>query len=248
MNRYTAAFSHFLISALVLGAFLAVMRLDWYPDFYFVANGGWGVLAILIGVDLVLGPSLTLLVFKPGKPFLKFDLSVIALLQIAALLYGGSIIYTERPLFMVYSDDTFEIMTANELARLNPEKDIVKDVDGSGHWPQLVYAALPEDKNLRKQLTTEILQGKLRLPQHPEYYQPFIPHLQEVAGHAMDQPVLIDRRGFSKQEVEQLVGGESMENIGFYNVYGKTKNLIISMNLSTGKVIAGMVLPERKKK
>jgi hypothetical protein len=44
------------------------------------------------GRDLALGPLLTLIVFEPGKPSLKFDLSCIVLLQLGALLYGGTII------------------------------------------------------------------------------------------------------------------------------------------------------------
>ncbi|WP_126453550.1 hypothetical protein [Sulfuriflexus mobilis] len=248
INRYTAAFSHFLISALVLAAFLAVMRLVWYPDFYFTANGGWEIIAILIGVDLVIGPSLTLIVFKPGKPGLKLDMTAIVLLQIAALLYGGSVIYKERPLYMVYYSDTFEIVTANELAQLNPGKEIVKDVDGSGRWPQLVYAELPADKTLRAQLTQEVLEGKFRPPQRPEYYQALTPHLQKVAGNAIDKQTYIDWKGLSTQEVEQLVGDASMDMIVFYTVYGKRKDPIIALDMSTGEVVGWVVPPDREKK
>lgn len=46
------------------------------------------LLATLAAVDLVMGPLLTLVEFKPGKKSLKFDLTAIALLQAGALLYG----------------------------------------------------------------------------------------------------------------------------------------------------------------
>ena len=36
-------------------------------------------------VDVVLGPGLTLMVFKPGKPGLKFDMAAIVVLQMVAL-------------------------------------------------------------------------------------------------------------------------------------------------------------------
>jgi hypothetical protein len=49
------------------------------------------------GAHLALGPLLTLLVFKSGKPSLKFDLSGIVLLQLGALLYGGTLIDQHRP-------------------------------------------------------------------------------------------------------------------------------------------------------
>ena len=64
----------------------------WYPTPYFAIDGGWQVLRILAGVDVVLGPLLTFIVFKIGKPSLKFDMSCIILMQIGALIYGGMII------------------------------------------------------------------------------------------------------------------------------------------------------------
>jgi hypothetical protein len=65
----------------------------WYPPPYFEVDGGWRILRILAGVDVVVGPLLTLILFKPGKPGLKFDMTCIALMQIGALVYGGTIIY-----------------------------------------------------------------------------------------------------------------------------------------------------------
>ena len=46
-------------------------------------------------MDVVLGPLLTLLtliVFKPGKPSLKFDMSCIVVAQLTVLLYVRTII------------------------------------------------------------------------------------------------------------------------------------------------------------
>jgi hypothetical protein len=51
--------------------------------------GGWEGLRIVIAVDLVLGPLLTLVVYKAGKSSLTFDLSCIAIFQIACL--GGGV-------------------------------------------------------------------------------------------------------------------------------------------------------------
>ena len=68
MSRYLAAFYHLLIS-LVIFVFLAYLVVFvWYPDFFFDIDGGWEGMRIIIAVDLVLGPMLTLVVFKAGKP------------------------------------------------------------------------------------------------------------------------------------------------------------------------------------
>ena len=86
-SRTRAFLIHLAASASVVGAFAAVLRLFWYPGPWFTASGTWEVLRILIGVDVVLGPVLTLIVFKPSKPSLPFDLAVIALVVKAFLAY-----------------------------------------------------------------------------------------------------------------------------------------------------------------
>ena len=88
MSRWRAAGIHLLISIAIAGAVLALMLGLWYGPTLFQAMGGAGLALILIGVDVVLGPALTLVVFRSGKRGLKFDLTAIALLQVVALLYG----------------------------------------------------------------------------------------------------------------------------------------------------------------
>ena len=43
------------------------MLFEWFPDFYYAIDGGWEGMRLIIGVDLVLGPMLTLVVFKARK-------------------------------------------------------------------------------------------------------------------------------------------------------------------------------------
>ena len=50
----------------------------WYPQPYFAAMGGATLILLLIGVDVVIGPLITLIVFDPKKKSLRFDLAVIA--------------------------------------------------------------------------------------------------------------------------------------------------------------------------
>ena len=75
MTKLRAFAIHLIVSATVILAFLGVMFFVWYPVPYFETDGGWKVLRILAGVDVVLGPLLTLIVFKPGKPSTPPDLS-----------------------------------------------------------------------------------------------------------------------------------------------------------------------------
>ena len=111
MSRYRASLIHLLISGLLVGNVIGVVLWVWYPSPTFEAVGAFSIIRLLIGVDLILGPLLTLIVFKQGKPGLKFDLTVIALTQIAALVYGTYTLYKEKPDYMVFSIDRLEFVS-----------------------------------------------------------------------------------------------------------------------------------------
>ena len=105
---------HLLISVLVITLFLLVISQFWYPEALFKLENAWQGLQILIPVDAILGPLLTLIVFVPGKKSLKLDLSIIAALQVSALIYGGILIYQQRPIALAFVIDRFETVLASE--------------------------------------------------------------------------------------------------------------------------------------
>ena len=81
LNRWKAATLHLGISAAIAATVVALMLALWYPKPYFEAMGGDTLIMILIGVDVVIGPLITLVIFDPKKKKLKFDLAVIAALM-----------------------------------------------------------------------------------------------------------------------------------------------------------------------
>ena len=105
MSRWYAGFYHLLISLFIFALLAGISLTLWYPGFFYSIDGGWEGMRIIIGVDLVLGPLLTTIVFKSGKPGLKFDLTAIGTMQATCLLAGVLIVYSERPLFFVFYDN-----------------------------------------------------------------------------------------------------------------------------------------------
>ena len=143
MSRWKAGAIHFSISLLVFLLLLSVILLIWFPGILFVIDGGWSGLRIVIGVDLVLGPLLTLIVFKSGKPGLKFDLGCIAAFQISCMLAGMWIVYNERPLALVLAYDTFYSLSAKEFESYDRDPELLRSFPGS--YPKLIYIELPEN-------------------------------------------------------------------------------------------------------
>ena len=71
LNRWKAAAIHLGLSVLIAATVVTVMLLVWYPPPYFDTMGGTGLLKILVGVDVTLGPLLTLIIFDPRKKSLS---------------------------------------------------------------------------------------------------------------------------------------------------------------------------------
>mgnify|MGYP003671000307 CR=1 FL=1 len=142
MSRWKASAIHFSMSLAIFLGLLAVILFIWYPGILFTIDGGWEGLRIIIGVDLIAGPLLTLIIFKSGKPGLKFDLSCIAIFQAACMSAGMWVVYSDRPLALVLAYDTFYSVDAKEFLQYERDPQLLEDFPGS--YPKLIYIELPE--------------------------------------------------------------------------------------------------------
>ncbi|HEY0232351.1 MAG TPA: TfpX/TfpZ family type IV pilin accessory protein [Dokdonella sp.] len=161
MSRWKAAAVHLSISAGLGLIVAALLLLVWYPPPYGQVAGARKLVILLVGVDLVLGPLLTFVVFKPGKRGLKFDLAVIAILQAAAFVYGLSVVLENRPVFLVAVVDHFVLVTAGEIAPADlaqGSREEFRRLPWTG--ARLVGAVMPTAVEERNRLVFEALAGK----------------------------------------------------------------------------------------
>ena len=112
-NRYQAFAVHMVISLVIFFVLLLFITQYWYPGILFDTGNGWKAIAMIVGIDLVLGPLLTLIVFNHNKNTLKMDLWIIALVQTAALVYGTWTIHQTRPIALAYINTSFITIYAN---------------------------------------------------------------------------------------------------------------------------------------
>ena len=113
VTRKQAFLTHLMVSACIFIVLSYLIVFHWFPEFYFYLDGGIRAIAIIFIVDVVLGPSLTLLVFTPGKKGLKFDIVMILLLQFSALVWGVNNVYTERSGTAVFYWGKFSCLAHN---------------------------------------------------------------------------------------------------------------------------------------
>lgn len=103
---------HLILSLLIFSSLVFMMLMWWFPGELFFLDGGWQGLKLVALIDLVLGPALTLLLYKPHKPKLLLDMSLIAGFQIAALVYGFYATHQQRTVAVVYADRNFTTLSA----------------------------------------------------------------------------------------------------------------------------------------
>lgn len=142
ISKFQAAFWHFLCSVLLFLVTLAWIRWGLYPQFHFELNGVWHGLRLIAGVDLVLGPLITLLVYHSAKPKREKvgDFAMVGVVQIAALLYGLHTMYQEHPRMIAFNDyGTAVTITQREFGE---STDLPKDLNQFSQLQGVPIAAI----------------------------------------------------------------------------------------------------------
>jgi len=112
---------HLAISLILVLSTYVVIHFLWYPAPLFKATDAGKILVMILIVDLILGPLLTLVVYKKHKKTLKMDLTIIALIQLSALSYGLYSVYEARPVFIAYVVDRFDLVRANDILEVDEQ-------------------------------------------------------------------------------------------------------------------------------
>lgn len=103
-----------LIGSLVMGGVISVMVFGfWFPMPFRELSGGLTLFVLMLGVDIICGPMLSLLLLHPSKTrrALWIDIGLIALIQLSALGYGLYTLSYARPLAIVYEVDRFRVLS-----------------------------------------------------------------------------------------------------------------------------------------
>lgn len=178
MSRWRAVGIHLGVSVAVGVMLLLLIVSLWFPGVLFRISGGLTGLLIVMGVDVVLGPLLTLVVFKPGKPGLKLDMACIVTLQVLCLMAGIWIVRQERPLAIVYAYDTFYSVKAQDFAIAGADRAALDRV--AGGYPKLVLVDLPADPEAAGQLAFQSQFGGQPLFMQTDRYREFPPQPESI--------------------------------------------------------------------
>ena len=247
-TRVQAALIHLGLSALVAATIVAVMLLLWYPSPYFAAAGGGTLLMLLIGVDVVLGPLLTLIVYDPAKKSLLYDLAVIAMLQIAALIYGVNVMASARPAFVVYLRGGFDVVSANDVVTedmAQAQLPEFQSVPLTG--PRLAAARVPVDPGVQLRIGMEAAAGGADLTAYPRYYIPYATASREAAASGKPLAALAQASPENAAAVARLAAssGKSADALVYLPLHTRSVQMSIVLDKANGDVVGVLPLEPR---
>ena len=236
MSARLKAFSvHLSLSALVALLSLALVFHVWYPAPMSVALGVANIFLLMLVVDVVLGPLLTLVVYKQGKKTLKLDLATIALLQVGALVYGLHVVSEGRPAWVVFSVDRFELVRAMDVDTRFPEKVAPKYRTPPFTGPQWVAAVRPEDPQALSDITLEAVFAGLDLQHRPYLYQPLKVAADDIRIRALP---LRQLRKFNSPEQVHAALEKWPEADAWLPLWANVRPMVVLINKSSARVVA----------
>jgi hypothetical protein len=186
--RLTAFGLHLLASATALTLVLGSLYLGWYrwPAWYL--SGVIQVVTVMVSVDLVLGPTITLLIASPKKPRRELvrDISLIATVQLCALAYGSLQLWNGRPLYYAFSENVIQLVQAYDIGAEQAAQGRQQNPDLAPHWyslPRWICAPLPQDPDTRQKIVADAVLGGDDVIAMPKYYQSWDSCLPALRGH-----------------------------------------------------------------
>ena len=240
LNRFQAFRWHLFGSMGVGLVTAALVFLVWYPWPLPVATGVTAIFVLLLVVDVVMGPCITLVVFNPAKKSLRFDMTVVLLLQIGALLYGLHAVFVARPVYMVFNSDRFDLVYANDLS---PEK-LEKVSDNRFRSLPLLgveVVAVQKIKDIkeRNEVMFSAVLGGDDVPQLPQYYVPYAELKAEVQNRIQPLEKLADFNKDNSRKVDGLISAYArlQDKPGFLPLKGKVKDLTVVVRRDSAEVV-----------
>lgn len=173
-SRSTAASIHFFGSAIVAALAAALVFLVWFPNPYQMLAGGTGLFVLIVSVDVVMGPLITFAVFNRAKPpaELKRDLTIVVLLQVAALAYGLHTMLLARPVALALEGDRFRVVPAVDvlLEELPQAPAELRSLSLTG--PRLLRTVVPTDAAAKFDAIEKAIVGN-DVGTRPKYWRPW---------------------------------------------------------------------------
>lgn len=227
---------HLSISAFVAISCVGLVFGLLYPGVFSKAADVSYLFFLMIAIDIILGPLLTFVIYKKGKKTLKFDLFVIGLLQVSALIYGLYSVYIARPAYVAYDKGIFHLVRVHEiekthmnLAHEQYKKQNLFGVDYVFVRNQFV------SKQERDRIYFDEYLANVPAFIKPEMYLPYSENSIQATKAAMNLNKLYDYN--ENEKVNRVLEEHSSAN-GFIPLKANAIDMTVLIQKQTGRIVA----------
>jgi hypothetical protein len=244
LNRYSAFVFHLFGSLSLALASAAVVFWVWYPGPLAGGSGVTIVFLMMLGIDAILGPCVTLFVFNPqakGVRELALDMLIIVVVQLSALLAGLYSMFEARPAYLVLTGaDGFKVAYANDLLgqSLTPPLDS-RFRRAPFFGPEWVAVNMPSDpKALDDVKFARTVGGPDALAQLPLAYVAYFAKQKDAARWAEPLELLKKLNPSDVGYINHLVDSYSAgrRRTGFLPLRAKAATLAVILDRQTGEI------------
>ena len=187
---------HLLSSATVLTLILGCLYFGWYrwPGWYLTDVKQ--VVLVMICVDVVLGPTLTLIIAnqKKTRRELTRDIGIIVAVQLCALTYGSVSLWSGRPLYYAFSENVLQLVQAYDIDANEAKLGRQQNPNLAPHWyslPRWIWAPLPQDPVEREKIFAAAVSGGddvISMPRYFKRWEDGLPSLSKQLKKVGDVP------------------------------------------------------------
>jgi hypothetical protein len=184
---------------------------------------------VLIGVDVVCGPLLTLILANPDKSLKErcIDFGFVGLLQILALAYGFYVLYQVKPVAIVFEVDRLVLVSRADV----DENAFVSSELKPKHWwsaPALLAIRDPKDGNETLQSIQLSMQG-IEPSAQPDWWAPIAEGSATLKSRMHPLQLLESKYPDNKDILNFLKRSKKTSNEFFYLPFttGKVKEWVV---------------------
>lgn len=204
-KRLRATAIHFAMS-LTVAAFAALVVFGvWYPYPYRELSGGRELFTLVVVVDVLLGPLITLVIFNSAKTrrHLAMDFTVVGLLQVCALVYGLWTVFMARPVHLVFE---YSRMVVVHAADVSPET-LAKAPSNLAELPLRGPTLLSLRPLKGAEAIESVLQATAGIAQaaQPTLWQPYDVAREQILQESVSIARLKERFGDHSKEIDSAV-------------------------------------------
>ena len=211
-SRLKPALIHLGASALLAALVAATVFGLWFPGAYRDFSGGTELFMLVVGVDLALGPLITLVIFDRRKPLaeLRRDVAIVIALQLAALGYGLHMVSISRPVVLALEENRFRVVAASGVYA----KELPVALPGfrslSLTGPRRVRSVMPADPD-KKLESISLGLGGFDIGTRPSLWQPWNDAARaEALAHAKPLAPLARRYAGRRVELDAAVSATGL--------------------------------------